>query len=681
MRQKQMTAAFAALDEARSKSPNHPLVLTVLGQLQFMRGEYPQAERTLQDAVEAAEPMIEKPDWLSRALASKSTLLAESGRHSEAEVLCSQAIDNYRAPEALAAYAYCLALRQEFEQADQLIEEAVSNAPASAEVYYLHRQVLEHKRLLAITSEKALLREWEELWTAYSKGSDIDIDRCQHALTHLLAKHDCHLSSSFDSIENRFAVAELDISRVFGFLKIPPRVPVVVMMRNWTEEDFTLLLNKVRGEGKEYVIVFLFDEGNIEKQLEGTRNRFRVLAQQLAILTYLDVRYLLLRPKFADALRHRLLMQFQIQQLSPYQTSGPVTGRVFVGRDREMEWISSRIGRMNVALVGGRRIGKTTILRQLEKTRLSQAGFAPYYYDCSTSAALDDMVKGMANRWLSGKGSQMPRTFDQLLLILTQSVSSPVVLLDEVDKLVALDRRNGFPFLRAARGFSNRDECHFVLCGEKALQSELQSAPPGSPLHNFGETYTVGCLDKPAVVELVKIPMQQLGIELIAAGKITEAVWEYTSGQPSIVQWICQQAVMKLERENARLLEQSDIEDITMKRGFVDYFLSTIWEGSTVLERICAYTMALDQTIDSESLLYDALTGHGLEISRVQVDAALKRLAGLRGVLDLSEQECKIAMPAFIRVTQNIKNLDYRLQKWIEFYNQHDDVVPEVGGG
>jgi tetratricopeptide (TPR) repeat protein len=678
MRQKQVAAAFTTLDEARSICPEHPLVLMVLGQLQFMQGEYAKAERTLQDAVKAAEPIVETPNWLSRALASRATFLAESGRYSEAEVLFARAISSYRSPEALAAYAYFLALKQEIAQADQLIEEAVSSAPASAEVHYLYGQVLEHKRLLAETPEKALLSEWEELWTAYSDGSSIDIDRCQLALHRLLAKCNCHVSSPFASIENRFVVAELDISRIFDVSEIPPRVLVVVMMRSWTEKDSTLLLEMTGRQGMDCVIIFLFDEGSLKDTIKEMRERFEVLARHLAILTYLDVRYFLLRPKSADALRRRLLMQFQIQYLSPYQAGGPVTGRMFVGRDREMKWIYSRIGHTNVALVGGRRIGKTTILRQLEWIRLRQAGFVPYYYDCSTSTSFDDMVKGMANGWLSGESSQMSRAFDQLLLILTQSVSSPVVLLDEVDRLIAWDRQNDFPFLRAARGFSNLNKCHFVLSGERVLQAELESAPPGSPLYNFGEKYIIGCLDKPAVVELVKLPMQQLGIELIAADEITGAIWEYTSGQPYIVQWICQQAVIKLEREKTRLLRKNDIEDIVMKREFVDTFVETVWERSTALERICAYTMALDQTIDSESLLYDALVGHGLEVSREQVDAALKRLADLRGILDLSEQKCEFAMPAFFRVTQNIRNLDYRLSKWIDVYNQHGDIVPEA---
>jgi Cdc6-like AAA superfamily ATPase len=81
----------------------------------------------------------------------------------------------------------------------------------------------------------------------------------------------------------------------------------------------------------------------------------------------------------------RLGDQISISLLSPYRT-GPVTGSQFFGREMEIRRILGRES-SNYAIVGIRRIGKTSLLRELAR-RLhenahEEAKNSIVYLDCS----------------------------------------------------------------------------------------------------------------------------------------------------------------------------------------------------------------------------------------------------------------------------------------------------------
>ncbi|MEZ4613924.1 MAG: hypothetical protein R2867_00215 [Caldilineaceae bacterium] len=60
---------------------------------------------------------------------------------------------------------------------------------------------------------------------------------------------------------------------------------------------------------------------------------------------------------------NRLSQQVSLSVLSPYETSKPVTGSRFFGREAEVRRIISSDA--NFAIMGIRRIGKTSLLKEI----------------------------------------------------------------------------------------------------------------------------------------------------------------------------------------------------------------------------------------------------------------------------------------------------------------------------
>jgi hypothetical protein len=86
--------------------------------------------------------------------------------------------------------------------------------------------------------------------------------------------------------------------------------------------------------------------------------------------------------------------QIPISFLSPYETRAPVTGSRFFGREHEISRILSNPD-TNHAILGIRRIGKTSLLREIERILFErEAATRVVYLECSDLLSTDDYIAG-----------------------------------------------------------------------------------------------------------------------------------------------------------------------------------------------------------------------------------------------------------------------------------------------
>ncbi len=87
-----------------------------------------------------------------------------------------------------------------------------------------------------------------------------------------------------------------------------------------------------------------------------------------------------------------LAQGIELTSLSPYVIRGPVPPNMFFGREQEIKLISQAITQANYALVGGRRIGKSSILQSLERLLARDPRFHSYYWNCDLIFAQRETV-------------------------------------------------------------------------------------------------------------------------------------------------------------------------------------------------------------------------------------------------------------------------------------------------
>lgn len=484
----------------------------------------------------------------------------------------------------------------------------------------------------------------------------------------------------------------LDLSPVLGDL-IPAnpkmtfasKVPVLFttasrLQDKWFSDLVRQIVHALGAVDVSLIFVFPFiEQAGLEERRVKLKSDLRSAGQHLVLFGREDVGDILASPSPQRQLRTFVLSQIDLTYVSPYFTAGLVSHQVFFGREREMREILDHIVQVSHAVIGSRRIGKTSILRRLSDIHLPGAGFQTLYLDCSPIASYPDLMREKLRNWYPPNPDSMPDTFGDLLL--APPAGRPlIILLDEVDKLLHDDRlaapAQSWPLCSKFRSFSNNGYGTFVLAGERTLREALKDST--SPLFNFVKVVRLGQLDYHAVEELVVKPMKQLEIVLTDEGAITRRIWDVTSGHPAVVQRLCDRLVTRLSQHALRRLTPADVDDVVADPDFIrSDFLATYLSQATLLEHLVVLLMAKDASLTTGDAIHQTLHSDGLTVTLNQVVSAAERLVDLRNILRRTEDGYVFAVPAFQRIIPSHKQLPLWIRLRREMFLWAGDILPE----
>ena len=363
-----------------------------------------------------------------------------------------------------------------------------------------------------------------------------------------------------------------------------------------------------------------------------------------------------------------IMVGVDLKTVSPYVTSGPTPGKMFFGREAELRLITGNISTTSYAVIGGRRVGKTSILQRLALSRLPDAGFRTVYYHCLPDSDYKTFCQVPIFDWYPPAPSGYPATFIDLL-------ESPptdrkvVLLLDEADQMIKSEKVSGWPLFNRLRALAEAGRVQFVLCGEHALREAYRDS--SSPLHNFTNEMVIGRLDPSAVKALVTQPMAQLMIELEDEDALVQYIYNFTSGHPNVVQRLCHRLIERLHDQKSRTIKIEDVDAVISDPNFQrDDFLQTYWQRATALEKLISLLMSADASIHTLTDIQKALQARcRLRPTVQEVDAALQRLVDLRSILKRTATGYEFAVESFRRVVAGTITLDDMLKVDIEEYN------------
>ena len=191
----------------------------------------------------------------------------------------------------------------------------------------------------------------------------------------------------------------------------------------------------------------------------------------------------------------RLSAQIDLSLLTPYETSKPVTGSRFFGREFEIRRILQGAD-SNFAIMGIRRIGKTSLMREVERQLKEQAqergdedaGQRIIFMDCSAISSpahfLQEIVRKLRPQELTRLSSkQFPIFIPDFLGRMAQRYGGPLVFfLDEFDKVLTWHDEDD-SLLNALRASSNQGQSRYVIGGFREVMRAFSNLD--SPLYNF----------------------------------------------------------------------------------------------------------------------------------------------------------------------------------------------------
>jgi hypothetical protein len=354
---------------------------------------------------------------------------------------------------------------------------------------------------------------------------------------------------------------------------------------------------------------------------------------------------LLLSQEPLDALARLIASQVRVTRISPYQTGGGVNKeRVFFGRTQLLADIIQREP-ANYVLVGGRQLGKSSLLKALERRYQNDPRVVCHYLVLEGAE-----IGGHLARALDLPFDTAPAT---VLNHLRQEKSGirQLFLIDEADRFVEAEATRGSPTLHLFRSLSEAGQCHFLLAGfwslYRAVMFDYQS-----PIRNFGETRVIGDLELEACYDLATRPMQLLNLHY-ASDALVETLVQATGRRANLIAIVCDALLQDLGPQDRVI--QADALDQALESRAVRSALSG-WEHlsddeqANRLDRIIVYA-----TIGEESFtlaaLRQLLDEHRYSYDPEQLRQSLARLE-LAFILAQHQQHYTFCVPLFRKMVQ-----------------------------
>ena len=255
----------------------------------------------------------------------------------------------------------------------------------------------------------------------------------------------------------------------------------------------------------------------------------------------------------------RLSSQLDLSLLAPYETSKPVTGSRFFGREFEVRRILQGSD-SNFAIMGIRRIGKTSLMREIERQLREQAqetGDAEaaeriLFMDCSALTApagfIQEVVRKLRPQELMRLSSkQFPIFFPDFLERMAQRYGGPIFFfLDEFDKVLTW-HYNDDTLLNALRASSNQGHSRYIVGGFREVMRAFSDLE--SPLYNFARPVRLKEFSREQAAAMVLDPLEKLGVRFERRNDVVNRIFDETAGQPNLIQFYCSILVERMDRQ------------------------------------------------------------------------------------------------------------------------------------
>jgi DNA-binding winged helix-turn-helix (wHTH) protein len=301
----------------------------------------------------------------------------------------------------------------------------------------------------------------------------------------------------------------------------------------------------------------------------------------------------------------------------PFVVGQWVRGDMFYGRAAEIEEILE--GNRNwLWLLGTRRVGKTSLLKQLEHLAASspELGFFPVFWDLQGAASPEELgldfgealldaeerLQQVGIRLADVRGEDLFDSLGRLRRKLSSSHFRLLLLCDEVEELIHLSQQDPALIRKLRRAMQSQEAIRSVLASSGRL---WQLAEPGADTSPFLDGFTppiyIGCLGDDEARELIRQTRLPADSRPQFTDDEVERIRDSCGNHPYLIQLLCRRALERGDLDEA-------IEDVGADRA-VSFFFAVDFELLTETERAILRVLA-DQPSASSTSIRDGLPDH-----------------------------------------------------------------------
>jgi hypothetical protein len=372
-----------------------------------------------------------------------------------------------------------------------------------------------------------------------------------------------------------------------------------------------------------------------------------------------------------------ILGQITRSRLAPYEKHRPVVGAQFFGRKAEINRILNN-PKENYLIVGIRRVGKTSLLKELERrmNEIDKPGkdqIRRLYVDCSVIESEEDFLSSITYRldkselkMLLGRASQSMR-YKSLMFERFHKIHGGMItfLIDEVDRML-VRLKDPDAFFSTLRAASTAEHARFILAGFRLPMRDVFNQKKS--LHHMVDTMNLGKLKYDDVFFMVTQPMEKLRITVKSRESVVNRIYRETAGLPNYIQFYCSTLLSQLDARKDSVLSEEDLAAVYEDHEFRDFILETFMTNTEPVEQAMVFAMIQEggnpvgQRRYSMKMINGFLKKHKLNLTLEQLDATLQNLE-LAGVIDQVGQDYEFSIPLLIRLLRSARNVEFMLEK------------------
>ena len=300
---------------------------------------------------------------------------------------------------------------------------------------------------------------------------------------------------------------------------------------------------------------------------------------------------------------------------SPYVVSQWVRGDRFYGRLAQIREILD--GNRNwLWLLGTRRVGKTSMLKQLEHLTASspESGYFPVFWDLQGAASPDELHRDFSDALLDTEerlerleidvdevlADNLFTSLGRLRRKLRAKGLTLLLLCDEVEELIQLNRKDPALLRKLRRAMQSREDIRSVLASSIRLWALAEHKEDTSPfLHGFSPPVYLDVLRDDEARALIQQTQLAADTRPSFDDQTVERIREHCGNHPYLIQLLCQ-----------RFLELGSLDEAfeqVASDSMVSFFFSVDFDLLTETERRVIHSIA-DRTAASSKTLESDLT-------------------------------------------------------------------------
>lgn len=354
--------------------------------------------------------------------------------------------------------------------------------------------------------------------------------------------------------------------------------------------------------------------------------------------------------------------------LSPYNPGTPVCGERFFGRkDALDEAMGSKRGG-NVTIMGSRRIGKTSLLREIRHRMEMQGGdkvrvadiYASTYQ--ATSDVLYAILRQVFIRQTEADRLMQDPTIAQNFPRVIQDAAKDgrfriAVFVDELDDLLDRDVRGGEELMKILRAtFQGQDACRIFFAGFRRVMAE--ALRDKSELFNFTKKIHLRGLSRDETWEMVEEPLTLLGVDV--HDDHVAMIYQETKGHPELVQMYCSELLSMTEKRNGRPPDANElVKQVVHSDAFRQRIFGTFMANANPFEELLTYLLISEMHVTSQSVddfvfappeVDRALSNVELELDLAEIDGLLTnmRMISITEKKEGTANTYRFAFPALV---------------------------------